>query len=145
MANSYGRERWRCTPSLPSIPLGTARSCPPPSSSSTIMTSGDRHVTRRRLITDPQLRLKVAIAVGRQDTSRQSLRKAGRGSRIYRGHDADRLARQECRRAGRGWSRDAQTEGKLEAATEVIHAAWQRPKLDVNDAQVRRTVRHESS
>ena len=45
------------------------------------------------------------------------------------------------RRPGRGWSGDAQTEAELQAATDAMHAAWQHPKTDTRDAQLRRATR----
>ena len=48
---------------------------------------------------------------------------------------------QERRRPGRGWSGDARTEAELQAATDAIHAAWQRLKLDTRGAQLWRAVR----
>ena len=49
---------------------------------------------------------------------------------------------QEQRRPGRGWSGDAQTESELQAATDAMHAAWQRQKIDTKVAQLPRVVRH---
>ena len=43
--------------------------------------------------------------------------------------------------AGRGWSRDARTEAELQAATDAMHTAWQRLRVDTRDAQLRRAVR----
>ena len=48
---------------------------------------------------------------------------------------------QERRRPGRGWREDARTEAELKAATGAMHTAWQRPKMDTRDAQLRRAVR----
>ena len=48
---------------------------------------------------------------------------------------------QERRRPGRGWSGDARTEAELQAATDAMHAAWQRLKMDTRDVQLRRAVR----
>ena len=48
---------------------------------------------------------------------------------------------QERRRPGRGWSGDARTEAELHAATDAMHTAWQRLKMDTRDAQLRRAVR----
>ena len=48
---------------------------------------------------------------------------------------------QEQRRPGRGWSGDTRTEAELQAATDAMHAAWQRLKMDTKDAQLRRVVR----
>ena len=48
---------------------------------------------------------------------------------------------QEQRKPGRGWSGDARTETELQAATDVMHAAWQCLKMDTRDAQLRRAVR----
>ena len=48
---------------------------------------------------------------------------------------------QERRRPGRCWSGDARTEAELQAATDAMHSAWQRLKMDTRDAQLRRAVR----
>ena len=48
---------------------------------------------------------------------------------------------QERRRPGRGWSGDARTEAELQAATDAMHTAWQRLKMDTRDAQLRRPAR----
>ena len=48
---------------------------------------------------------------------------------------------QEGKRPGQGWSGDARTEAELQAATDAMHAAWQRLKMDTKDAQLRRAVR----
>ena len=48
---------------------------------------------------------------------------------------------QERRRPEQGWSGDAQTEAELQVATDAMHAAWQRPKMDTREAQLRRVVR----
>ena len=48
---------------------------------------------------------------------------------------------QERRRPGRGWSGDARTEAELQTATDAMHTAWQRLKMDTRDAQLRRAVR----
>ena len=48
---------------------------------------------------------------------------------------------QERRRPRRGWSGDDQTEAELQTATDAMHAAWQRLKMDTRDAQLRRAVR----
>ena len=42
---------------------------------------------------------------------------------------------------GRGWSGDARTEADLQAATDAMHTAWQRLKMDKRDAQLRRVAR----
>ena len=47
---------------------------------------------------------------------------------------------QERRRPGRGWNGDARTEAELQAATDAMHTAWQRLKMDTRDAQLRRAV-----
>ena len=49
---------------------------------------------------------------------------------------------QECRRPGRGWSRDAQTEAELQAAAYVMHEAGQCLKTDTRHAQLQGTVRY---
>ena len=49
---------------------------------------------------------------------------------------------QEQRRPGRGWSGDARTEAELlQDATDAMHTAWQRLRMDTRDAQLRRAVR----
>ena len=48
---------------------------------------------------------------------------------------------QERRIPGRGWSGDARTEAELHAATDAMHTAWQRLRMDTRDAQLRRAVR----
>ena len=40
----------------------------------------------------------------------------------------------------RGWSGDAQTEAELQAATDAMHAAWQRLEMDTRNAQLRRGI-----
>ena len=50
------------------------------------------------------------------------------------------LPLQERRRLRRGWSGDARTEAYLQAATDAMHTAWQRLKMDTRDAQLRRAV-----
>ena len=52
-----------------------------------------------------------------------------------------RIPPQERRRSGRGWSGDARTEAELQAATDAMHIAWQRLRMDTRDAQLRRAVR----
>ena len=47
----------------------------------------------------------------------------------------------ERRRPGRGWNGDAQTEAELQDATNATHAAWQRLKMEIRDAQLREAVR----
>ena len=51
------------------------------------------------------------------------------------------ISPQEGRRRGRGWSGDARTEAELQAATNAMHTAWKRLKMDTRDAQLRRSVR----
>ena len=48
---------------------------------------------------------------------------------------------QERRRTGRGWSGNARTKTELQAATDPMHTAWKRLKMDTRDAQLRRAVR----
>ena len=48
---------------------------------------------------------------------------------------------QERRRPGRGRSGDTRTEAELQAATDAMHTAWQRLKMNTRDAQLRRAVR----
>ena len=103
-------------------------------------------VDRRRLVTDPQLRQEVATAVGRH------LRANPPGDRNVDDVEATFTAAimltaelviqpQEQRERGRGWNGDARTEAELQAATDAMHIAWQRLKMDTRDAQLRRAVR----
>ena len=46
------------------------------------------------------------------------------------------MPHQERRRPERGRNRDAQMEAELQGATETMHAAWQRLKMDTMDAQL---------
>ena len=103
-------------------------------------------VDRRRLVTDPHLRQEVATAVGRHlradppgDSSVDDV-EAAFAAAIMRTAELVILP-QERRRPGRGWSGDARTEAELQAATDAMHTAWQRLKVDTRDAQLRRTVR----
>ena len=48
---------------------------------------------------------------------------------------------QERSRPGRGWRGDARTEAELQAATDAMHTAWQRLKMDTRHAQLRRADR----
>ena len=48
---------------------------------------------------------------------------------------------QERRRPGRGWRGDARTEAEVQAATDAMHTAWQRLKMDTRHAQLRRADR----
>ena len=48
---------------------------------------------------------------------------------------------QERRRPGHGWSGDARTEAELQTATDAMHTAWQRLKMDTRDAQLGGGVR----
>ena len=52
------------------------------------------------------------------------------------------IPRQERRRPGQGWRGDDQTEVEFQAATDAIHAAWQRLKMDTRNALLGRAVRH---
>ena len=103
-------------------------------------------VDRRRLVTDPQLRQEVAIAVGRHlranppgDSSVDDVEAAFTAA-IMRTAELV-IPPQERRIPGRGWSGDARTEAELQAATDAMHTAWQRLKMDTRDAQLRRAVR----
>ena len=40
---------------------------------------------------------------------------------------------------------DARTEAELQAATDAMHAVWQRLKMDTRDAQLRKAVRKASN
>ena len=102
-------------------------------------------VDRRRLVTDPQLRQEVATAVGRHlranppgDSSVDNV-EAAFATAIMRTAELV-IPPQERRRPGRG-SGDARTEAELQAATDAMHTAWQRLKIDTRDAQLRRAVR----
>ena len=103
-------------------------------------------VNRRRLVTDPQLRQEVATAVGRHlrtnppgDSSVDDV-EAAFAAAIMRTAELV-TPPQERRRTGRGWSGDARTKTELQAATDGMHAAWQRLKMDTGDAKLRRAVR----
>ena len=103
-------------------------------------------VDRRRLVTDPQLRQEVATAVGRhlranppRDSSADDV-EAAFAATIMRTAELV-IPPQERRRPGRGWSGDARTEAELQAATDAMHTAWQRLRMDTRDAQLRRAVR----
>ena len=97
-------------------------------------------------MTDPQLRQEVATAVGRQlranppgENSVDDVEAAFTAA-IMRTAELV-IPPQERRKPVRGWSGDARTEAELQAATDAMHAAWQRLKMDTRDAQLRRTVR----
>ena len=103
-------------------------------------------VDRRRLVTDPQLLQEVATAVGRHvranppgDSSMDDVEAAFTASIMRTAELA--IPPQERRRPGRGWSGDARTEVELQAATDAMHTARQRLKMDTKDAQLRRAVR----
>ena len=103
-------------------------------------------VDRRRLVTDPLLRQEVATAVGRHfranppgDSSVDDV-EAAFAAVIMRTAELV-IPPQERRRPGRGWSGDARTEAELQAATDAMHTAWQRLKMDTRDAHLRRAVR----
>ena len=103
-------------------------------------------VDRRRLVTDPQLRQEVATAVGRHlranppgDSSVDDV-EAAFAAAIMRTAELI-IPPQERRRPGRGWSGDARTEAELQAATDAMHTAWQRLRMDTRDAHLRRAVR----
>ena len=97
-------------------------------------------------MTDPQLRQEVATAVGRHlranppgDSSVDDV-EAAFAAAIMRTAELI-IPPQERRRPGRGWSGDARTEAELQAATDAMHTAWQRLRMDTRDAQLRRAVR----
>ena len=101
---------------------------------------------RRRLGTDPQLRQEVATAVGRHlranppgDSSVDDV-EAAFAAVIMRTAELV-IPSQERTRPGRGWSGDTRTEAELQPATDAMHTAWQRLKMDTSDAQLRRAVR----
>ena len=104
-------------------------------------------LNRRRLVTDPQLRQGMATAVGRplrakppRNSNNVDDMEAAFAAAIIRTAELVILP-QKRRRPGRGWSGDAQTEAELQAATDAMHAVWQRLKIDTRDAQLRRAVR----
>ena len=103
-------------------------------------------VDRRRLVTDPQLRQEGVTAVGRHlrtnlpgDSSVDDV-EAAFVAAIMRTAELV-IPPQERRRPGRGWSGDARTEAELQAATDAMHTAWKRLRMDTRDAQLRRAVR----
>ena len=97
-------------------------------------------------MTDPELRQEVVTAVGRHlranppgDSNVDNL-EAAFTTAIMRTAELV-ILRQERRRSGRGWSGDARTEAELQAATDAMHTAWQRLKMDTRDAQLRKAAR----
>ena len=103
-------------------------------------------VDGRRLVTDPQLRHEVATVVRRQlranptgDSSVEDVEAAFTAATMRTAELV--IPPQERRRPGRGWSGDARTEAELQAASDTMHAAWQRLKMDTRDVQRRRAVR----
>ena len=108
--------------------------------------SGKPPVDRRRLGTDPPLRQEMATAVGRHlranlpgDSSVDDV-EAAFAAAIMRTAELV-IPPQERKRTGRGWSGDARTEAELQAATDAMHTACRRLKMDTRDAQLRRAVR----
>ena len=104
-------------------------------------------VDRRRLVTDPQLRQEAVTAVGRHlranlpgDSSVGDV-EAAFAAAIMRTAELV-IPSEERRGPGRGWSGDARTEAELQAATDAMHTAWQRLKMDTGDAQLWRAVRN---
>ena len=100
---------------------------------------------RSRLVTDPQLPQGVTTAVGRhlgvnppRDSSLDDV-EAAFAVAIMRTAELV-IPSQERRRPGRDWSGDAQTEAELLVATDPMHAAWLRLKMDTRDAQLWRDV-----
>ena len=96
-------------------------------------------VDRRRLVTDPQLRQEVATAVGRHlranppgDSSVDDV-EAAFVAAIMRTAELV-IPPQKRRMPGRGWSGDARMEAELQAATDAMHTAWQRLRMDTRDA-----------
>ena len=92
-------------------------------------------VDRRRLVTDPELRQEVVTAVGRhlranppEDSSVDDV-EAAIAAAIMRTAEFV-IPPQEQRRPGQGWSGDARTEAELQAATDAMHTAWQRLKME---------------
>ena len=103
-------------------------------------------VDRRHMVTEPQLRQEVAPEVGRYlranpsgDSSVDDV-EAAFAAAIMRIAELV-IPPQEQRRSGRGWSGDARTEAELQAASDAMHTAWHRLKMDTRDAQLRRAVR----
>ena len=97
-------------------------------------------------MTDPQLRQEIATAVGRHlranppgDISVDDV-EAASAVAIMRIAEL-MIPPQERRRTGRGWSGNARTKAELQAATDAMHTAWKRLKMDTRDAQLRRAVR----
>ena len=95
-------------------------------------------------MTDPQLR-KVATVVGRllranppgdsnvDDAEAAFTAATTRTAELV-------IPPKERRRPGRGWSGDAAMEAELQAATNAMHAAWQRLKMSTRDVQLQRAV-----
>ena len=91
-------------------------------------------------MTDPQLRQEVATSVGRHlranlpgDSSVDDVEAAFAAAMMRTAELV--IPPQERRRPGRDWSRDARTEAELQAdATDAMHTAWQRLKMDTRDA-----------
>ena len=96
-----------------------------------LRTSAKSPVDRRRLMTDPQLNPP-------RDSSVDNV-EAAFAAAIMRTAELV-IPTQERRRPGQGWSGDAQTKAELPAATDAMHAAWQRLKINIRDAQLRRAV-----
>ena len=97
-------------------------------------------------MTDPQLRQEAATAVWRHlrakssgDSSVDDM-EAAFAAAIMRTAEMV-IPPQERRKPGRGWSGDARTEAELQAATDAMHTAWQRLRMDTRDVQLRRAVR----
>ena len=102
------------------------------------MTSAKPPVDRRRLVTNPQLRQEVATAVGRHlraNPLRESNMDDVEASFVVAITRTDELVTpsQERRRPGPGWSRDAEMKPELQAATDAMHTAWKRLKVDTRD------------
>ena len=97
-------------------------------------------------MTDPQLRQEVATAVERHlranppgDSTVDDV-EAAFAAAIMRTAELV-IPPRERRRPGRAWSGDARTEAQVQAATDAMHTASQRLKMDTRDAQLRRVVR----
>ena len=111
-----------------------------------LRTSAKPPVDRRRMVTDPQLRQEVATAIGRHLRANPPAEsnvddvEAAFAAAIMRTAEM-MIPPQARRRPGQGWSGDTQTGAELQAATDVMHAAWQRLKMDTRDAQLQRTTR----
>ena len=109
-------------------------------------TSAKPPVDHRRVVTDAQLRQEVATAVGRHLRAKPPGDSNVDHAEVSFAAATMRTAElvispQERRRPRRGWNVEAQTEAELQAATDAVHAAWQRLKMNTRDAQLRSAIR----